>query len=393
MRERGYLFTALTFFMLISVFSLAYFYHGINADGRYFDVTPMKNRAINDNIGENLEETLGLDISVNRSGNVTVEFEDYIPSSYNVTYAVVNYSDYVNTKYKASVNSNITLDVTQFNLLFPIDPYSFTYGWENDFKRGILAYNTSSDTSTFIGYDIVATFADDRIYDVMWLEGENLTGGGDNTASGSASGGYYKSGIAEPDVLTRTVTSPLTTNYTLWVRSLDNQSTDHQFIVGVGGVNSSSNFGEHTAGGWAYGWEMGDNFTVTAGPLDVKVYGLASNTAAVDVIMLASDPDVDPNDYGGFGRPPDTLEAGADTGDLDFTFHIEFDNLKYSYAGDLNKSGESTFNFTFKDNDSVRFTIGKYVHDGLRTESYRARLNNSRSGSRGTVKTMMRFET
>ena len=80
MDNRGYLFTALTALMLLSVFTLAYYYHSRQGTATVFDVTPFKNRAVEDNLRTNMQDILALQVSVGRADNVTVTFEGFPPS-------------------------------------------------------------------------------------------------------------------------------------------------------------------------------------------------------------------------------------------------------------------------------------------------------------------------
>ncbi len=391
MNDRGYLFTVVTVLMLMSVFTVAYYYHSRQALTTYYEITPYKNRAVDDNVKVNSQDVLGLYVQIARNRNVTITFEDHVPSPYNVTAAILDYAAHINNRSRMDINSNITYDVGGFDRLFPIEPFGYVYGWPDDYKGGIMVYNTSVETDNINGYDITANFTGENIQDTIYQEAENMSGYSALAASGSASGGYYAN-LLPAGRMWRNITIPFSENYTLWVRSRDNETASHQFKVEVGGRNSSVNFGEHTDGGWSFGWQRGDEFNLTGGYAMLRVIGLYGNNASVDAILLATDKDLDPGDWPPYGEPHDPLYVSATPGSLQFNLTAYFANHNYTYGRGLNASYGNTFNFTFIDGDSLSIRAGLLHMGGLRGKSVDIALNSSVNGSAGVVTTRMRIE-
>lgn len=391
MNNRGYLFTVVTVLMLMSVFTVAYYYHSRQALTTYYEITPYKNRAVDDNVKVNSQDVLGLYVQIARNRNVTITFVDHVPSPYNVTAAILDYAAHINNKSKMDINSNITYDVAGFDRLFPIEPFGYVYGWVDDFKRGIRVYNTTVETDNINGYDITANFTGENIQDTIYQEAENMSGMSWIGASAQASGGFYAK-LLPTGRMWKNITVPFTVNYTLWVRSRDNETTSNQFKVELAGRNSSVNFGEHTDGAWSFGWQKGDEFNLSEGYAMLRVIGLYGNNASIDAILLATDKDLDPDDWPPYGEPHDPLYVSATPGSLGFNLTAQFANHNYTYSGGLNNSYPNTFNFTFIDEDSLSIRAGLLNMDGLRGKSVEIAINSTANGTSGVVTTRMRIE-
>jgi len=193
----------------------------------------------------------------------------------------------------------------------------------------------------------------------------------------------------------------MTGNYTLWVRSADDNISDSRFTVEVDGTNSTAEFADHNTVNDTidFDWENGGEFELTASStsaITIKVHDLNQSeiTESCDVILLTTDPVIDPNDYPPVGKMNDTLIVTTQTGEnLEVDLDLEFQNLNFTFSRtDLarNKTTQMTFNFT--NGDWLEFRFGDVsVDNKARKSSMRVNYNNSNCCKQAPLVSRVRF--
>jgi hypothetical protein len=383
--------------MLMSIFTVAvYFYRQAGVSAKSLEIRHIKTRAIYDDVLSDIEYITNMSSDINRTlQTVEVTFIDFLPPPWNISDVLLNYSVFIQEYYEKELNTNITLDLSLVTSEYPIIPYNFLYGYPDFYKKEVFVLNTTNDTSLLSAYELNAWLASDTIQDVIWIEAEDFSGTGfiENDAAAYA-GKYVKNWSGN---LTQTVDALLDTNYTLWVRSADDNVENHSFRVKVDGVANSFAFGDHgTTGSMDWGWEEGDEFAV-AGSTSISLEILGSSTAQADVILLKTTPYSIP--YG--LSPPniliDTLIEEPSTVSPTTSSSIAVDinvyagNLNYSFSGRVNQSALSNWSFVFEDNDTINLTFGGVNVTGVRESGMLLKYFNVSSESYVGLETRLLF--
>jgi hypothetical protein len=395
---KGYLFTALTVLMFLSLFMLTYYFFAKSYAATAEDISSEKAANLFDDVSDDLAEKMGVGAALNRSGALVLRFDDRIPAAWDVGNATLEYADFIEGILGPEINADLELRTGSLAsstaaVEYEILPVDYAYGYGNLSKRRIWFRNmTTAYKPNSIG--LALDFREEGINDIVWSEAENFTAeDGVKTWDADASGGEYMEDFTR---LEGTVNIPLSLNYTLWVRAaVDNSSKN--FTVEVGGKNSTRfDIREADASSTVFRW-YNDTlvaFNMTPGDKTVKVIPEpSSGTESVDVVLLTTKY-VSPPDTPPIVRLHDPLEVDNVTGgDMGAEVRVRFRNANYSYATDeLSRTGASNWNFTFDDGDSVDIKLGGVIAGRHSFSSMVVALDNSTNGSFGYMNTTASFD-
>jgi hypothetical protein len=394
---RGYLFSALTVLMFLSLFTVTAYFYGKDLSSRRLDIHHEKTAGIFDDVTSDLKSILNLTTDLNNTAKATYGFHDRIPAYWNVSEAVGAYATFLNTTYAREINSVIYLDTGHMSsstasVDFILQPFLYSYGYGNLTKEELWLRNyTLDDEPEWI--NLTLDFGDEGINDLIWLESEDLSGADTVVSDNGASRDEY---LQDFTLASTTISVPFTLNYTLWVRTVyDNASRN--FTVQVDGVNSTRfDIRDVGATSLAYRWfnDTTVSFNPGAGDKILKVYpGPGSTTESIDVVLLTSEY-IDLDNIAPISRPPDPVEVyNATDGDMNLDLELLFYNTNYSYhTEDLSRSAKSEWNFTLNDDDGVRVRFGGVTAGGVGSySSMYVLLNNTVNDSFAVADTVVRF--
>lgn len=160
MKKKGYIFTVSAFFLLASVLLLALFFAS-RSDS--VDITGPKLAALYDDVRGDVYELLGLSVSVQHEGGViTVSFNDTIPSATAYPW-LKNYEAYIERNYTGMVAepvedrhgslaaADISMDLENTSIY--IDPYNYTYAYNNLSKNNVSVY-PGNESPSLLEYNL-----------------------------------------------------------------------------------------------------------------------------------------------------------------------------------------------------------------------------------------------
>jgi len=394
---KGYLFTALTTLMFLSLFMVTYYFFSNASLTSGPDISAEKTASIFDDIETNLAKLVGVNVRVNNSDYTVYGFSDRVPAQTDIVASVRNYSAFLQSTYSLEANAALAPDFTALSsstqaVSYMIYPQGYSWGYSNLSKKTLLFKNVTQDAEPQ-ALDVKFDYSGEGISDLIWLEAENFTlENGVVVEDISASDGRY---VEDFTLMSTTVYVPLALNYTLWVRSVSDNSPK-AFKVEVGGINSSlfdTSDPEATSPYFKWFNDSVVVFNMTPGDNVIRVYpDPASGTEAIDVILLNATP-VD--------LPDDPLDMPLDDpfvvertlgGNLSFDLTVLFANVNYTYSTQsLNRKGQSNWNFTFNDGDKAALTVGDPVGGGKSYSSLRLSVSDSVNGSSGTINASVTF--
>jgi hypothetical protein len=407
--DRGYLYTVLTVMLLLSLFTLAYYFHSKASSQAYsFDIRAEKTANIFDDVQGDLSVLFGLNASVNRSSVIMVVFEDKIPAGYNISSVLEDYKSFLEDQYSDYANANITLDDSQLEPEFILGSYDFLYTYPDWWKHEVRVYNTSNLTDDLIGYDVWGRLSSETLFDSVWIECEHFEGVNcSNTSHENASNGWYARSWSNASLdcgnynpLDHTTLIPLTTDYTLWVRSGDDNLSDARFMVEVDGVNSTKIFGKHNDDNSTldFQWLNGGDFSLTASStaaIAIKVYSINKEFAeSCDVMLLTTDSTYSPENYPPLGKLNDTLIITKKSGgNLTLDLNLEFKNVNLSYsASNLLRNETTQFTMNFTSGDALDMKFGRVdAGTSWRESSMNVKINNTAGGEQADLTTRVMF--
>jgi len=388
---RGFLFTALTIMMFMSLFAVSvYFYEQTQAEAEALEIRHIKSRAMYDDVYTDIEHIQNMSSDINRTlTDVEIIYSDFLPPPWNITEVLNNYSIFLGDVYEKELNTNLDMNVSERVPEYPMVPFWYVYGYPSYYKPRVYVMNTSRSIDLLTGYELNVWAPEESLEDVIWVEAEDLEG---DRVLLSGEGAYSNESIKRwaANILNKTVQAPLDTNYTLWVRSRDNLSTSLQFKVEVNGVNSSSTFGDHASTeSLTWGWEQGDEFHLN-NQTNISLYSVSDTefkATQLDVLVLktTSEPisyDFSPPDNltDNLVHKPDELSPHTST-HMDVDLNIYAQDLNYTYSGTVNHTGSSNWVFVFADNTTLNTSFGGVYADG-RSSDWGMLLEYYPNGSR-----------
>jgi hypothetical protein len=394
--SRGYMFSALTTLMFLSLFVATYYFYGKALATTRADITADKTAGFFDDVQGDVTTLIDLRTDIDDGNPVAVTFNDRIPAAWDIPSSIRNYSNFLSTTYSNEVSSRLSLNASALSsanttVNFTIYPYRYAYGYPNLSKTEVWLVNESLDyqpQGLRLGFD----FTNEGINDLIWLEAEDFQPGYVvNTYNSQASMQHY---FEDFDYMNKTVEVPVNMNYTLWVRTIWDESVKN-FTVSIDGKNSTQFNIRHPNSAPTFKWfnDTQVTFNLTAGFRNITVYpSPASGTESIDVILLTTRyvalPDSVP-----IVRPKDQIEvANASGGGWTFNMTMMFANVNYTFGtGDLARDATSQWNITFNDDDSVRILVGNVTLGYPRTSGLMVDINDTVNGSFGTVNTTIRF--
>ena len=393
---KGYLFSALTVLMFMSLFTLTYYFYARGLSSARLDIQHEKASMVFDDARSDVEDILNLTVELNNSAKATFRFHDTVPAGWNISEAAGLYAAFINTTYARELNSVMYLDAGGLSsstnpVDFTIHPFRYSYGYGNLSKREVWLRNrTLAQEPESINLTI--DLSGEWMNDLVWLEAESLDGADTVVENEGASEDRY---LQDFTLASTTVSVPFQMSYTLWVRAVYDNSSKN-FTVEVDGRNSTRfDVRDESATSLAFRWfnDTKVTFNLTAGSKIMKVYpGPGSTTESVDVILLTSEY-LNLDNEAPIIRPADPAEVyNATGGDLETGLTILFQNVNYTYGTDsLSRTALSEWNFTFNDDDSLRINLGGVTAGVGSYSSMRVRLDDSANGSRASMDTAVRF--
>jgi hypothetical protein len=390
--RKGYLYTVLTVLMFTSVFTVSYLYYVRSSALSAADIEPLKTAGIFGCAAANVGRIAGVSAALsNGPSEVRVRFDDAIPAGRDIPAAVAAYANFTNGSFASEVNTPLSFECAALSSAasavdFPLSPVNYSWGYGNLSKRVIWFRNLSAVGGPG-SVNVTLDFRGERIGDIVWAEAEDFSmTGGEVISDGEASGDAYARGYS---LMERTVYVPLHLNYTLWVRTLVENSSLN-FTVEVGGVNSTRfDIRDYSAATPYFAWfnDTLVTFNMTPGDKAVKVHpDPSSDTEALDVVVLTTDYRQF-DDAAPITPPRDPLTMLNTTGgDLAAGLTLLFSNANYTYsAPDLSGGGASEWGFVFADNDSLKVTLGGVSSPFRGSRSLLLELDDAFNGSSGTV--------
>jgi len=392
---RGYLYTALTVLMFITLFTMTYYFHAKTFTMSQVDIGAEKTRALFDDVTDDISSIVQVSASVNNSEKLTYHFKDTFPASINLTEAFTNYTRFINTTYASKVSSTLILNCSRYAdgsapQDFILNPVGYSWGYVNASKEKIYLLNSSGGDGPeklSLTFDLTG----EAIGDLIWLEAEDFSGADDVVSEGGASQDEY---LRQVTLASDTFAVPYEVNYTLWVRTVYDRA-HRNFTVEVAGKNSTRFDIRNSAPESTYKW-FNDTLVahnLTEGEHTVKIYqGPGSVTECVDAVVLTTSYQVFDN-VAPITRPVDPFEEDIELGqDLTLSLKLFFHNVNYSFDADtLSRTGKTHWNLTFEDLDSLTITVGNATWDKTSHSSMAAVIKDTNNNSRTTLDAKITF--
>ncbi|MFH1055427.1 MAG: hypothetical protein V1744_04965 [Candidatus Altiarchaeota archaeon] len=400
---KGYLFTALTVLMFMSLFMVSYYFYVKSSATVRLDIGAEKTAALFDDVSCDLAAKLDLKAAVDNSDKTLYSFNDRIPAGWDIPSAVRNYSTFLSSTYAEQTNLKLTPDLTALSspsdeVDLEVMPFHYYYGYSNLSKEKTWFRNkaiTNPPPSDPEAYDMTLDFNGEGVEDLVWEEGEDFSGGSITTTPHSeASEGEYAESF--DGAITRSVYIPFDTNYTLWVRTVFDNSTKN-LTVEVDGKNSTQfNIRNDSSSSLAFKWfnDTAVIFNLTEGNKLIRVYpGPASTTDSLDVVLLTTRY-YDLDNTAPITRPVDQAEVNFTGGvDLRLSLTVRFNNVNHTLESEnIDSNALSEWNFTFNDGDSVRINFGAVDVSEVPSYSMAVLINDTVNGSFGLANTTVTFE-
>ncbi len=229
MRNKGFLFTVLTFMLLLSLFSLASFFASRELPR---EIYAKKTRGVFDDVRADVEDIWGLEASVARDGNATVWFRDTVPAE-ELSSTLAGYEGFIENNYSDKISSNLSLSGLNGTEL-SIESTGIIYGYSSMNKTSIRVYNASGQNSSVQKYSIVLN-SDRYLSNVV----DSSTGG---DLGVEISGTFANTNYTASLTVSRTGSSSWLfnlTNSNVTVRigrnSIDGQTRDSSMVMNVSG--------------------------------------------------------------------------------------------------------------------------------------------------------------
>ncbi len=380
---RGYLFTALTVLMLASLFVFSYYFYTTDYASTAADIRAEKTANVFDDVACDVEEILGLDAAVRAGSDTVYGFNDRFPAA-GIPSTIRNYTDYVEGAYATETAAELSLNAGALSSAtasvdFTLHPFKYAYGYGNLSKKTVWFRNLTLEYEP-LELNLTLDFRGENAKDMIWTEAEDYSLTGETVVDDSdASEDSYVRDFASMNTF---IDVPLNVNYTLWVRTVYDNSSKN-FTVEIDGRNSSRfDLRDEGASSASFKWfNDTDEFNLTAGVKTVKVHSLGAGTESIDVIMLTTDYLDLADAHNTRPRDPFTF-YNISGGDMEVNVKVLFDNANHTHTSDLSRTAESQWNITFRDGDGVNVRLGGA--DG-HYSSFTAALNDTVNSSNGNL--------
>jgi len=151
-KMKGYIISFSAILLLSSMLLFALFYSE-NVQSRNLDTANIKKYSklefIKDDLGFDANKILGTGISVNRTGNLELTFNEIIPSDFNKMQRIVKWKEFIESSYSSINNAEIKLGIKRMDKVIPI---KFSNGLVYDYnfdagKNSVFFYSTTGNTN------------------------------------------------------------------------------------------------------------------------------------------------------------------------------------------------------------------------------------------------------
>jgi|GEM_PF-3996475 len=394
---KGYLYTALTVLMFMSLFLVSYFFFLHSMADSAPTIWAEKTGYLFSDIEDDLSSVLGAKTTADVVDDAVYSIEVELPGPGNMSYRLDNYSAHIGGSFAREMAEELELDVSSLAsstsaISFELYPTDYSFGFGNLSMRSVWVANHSG-ASAPKEVNITVWAVGENIEDNMWLEAEGFSGSGfDEVADNDASDDAYLLDFTE---MSSSAYVPFTANYTVWVRALVDD-TWKNITVEVDGKNTSEldlrREGEFTA---EWGWynDTVVAFNLSEGDIDIKVHpGPDSTTESLDVVFLTTGyTSLDNSPPIGIAADPARITRSL-AGSLGLNLLLAFDNRNLTYqTGAQADDAPSIWNLTLADGDTLSVVAGGVGVFGKAETGAMVDLDDEGNGSAALVNITVSF--